>query len=155
MIKKRKNQHKHINRQLFEGKSLREQAFWRRGPNSIRKDKQCVNKTFKSWPVSLLTAELCDDVITGFVCWDRCFGPYDHVALLLSSGTETWKKFLFLAVKLHLNVWNMRSDFEGTNALFNLFSDYVVNVLTVGCTKQTAPSWGSGLPVLFIDLSIF
>lgn len=43
--------------------------WWWEGGDSIRRGKPCVNKTLKSWPILLLTAEICDDVITGIVWW--------------------------------------------------------------------------------------
>lgn len=91
---------------------------WRRS-NSIRKDKQCVNKTFKSRPILLLTAEICDDVMRGFVWWRVVWGrPFTWSSAAVSQVLQHGSNYISL-------IWwkseELNKESRGLLLLFSFF----------------------------------
>lgn len=91
---------------------------WRRS-NSIRKDKQCVNKTFKSRPILLLTAEICDDVMRGFVWWRVVWGrPFTWSSTAVSQVLQHGSNYISL-------IWwkseELNNESRGLLLLFSFF----------------------------------
>lgn len=133
---------------------------WRRS-NSIRKDKQCVNKTFKSRPILLLTAEICDDVMRGFVWWRVVWGrPFTWSSAAVSQVLQHGSNYISLIW------WNSEELNKESRSLLLLFSFFFLKKKTlliqifvlisqncgiytsVDCFEAAKPLWTFNLQIL-------